>query len=275
MSSASSSKALLKVLTAPSKIASALDWRKVSGGSILNLNIQKDEVSLALASHPSFGTSVHGIPSIPLDKRHRVTPEGQQQLADLVQQHKVVGFVVSWPLQKDTGKMGAACGRTLYTLEQLLRSQQEQEHQQQQGRRTSSVITPTRPLCLWDSIHPTVETPDEWGRSTAYGYNAEKDSQDDRQSLKHKTIHKASEEQYHQKEHLMSAQDVWRDFCGAFWPEIIQAEESSQMAASSMEPDDVQNNNDDEHNFLDLLEESDWAIDTGDNTDGRRVSAAV
>mmetsp|Transcript_6086 Transcript_6086/g.14228 ORF Transcript_6086/g.14228 Transcript_6086/m.14228 type:complete len:288 (+) Transcript_6086:172-1035(+) len=54
-------------------------------------------------------------------RKKKVVPrEDKLRLSGLVREHNVCGFVVSWPIQQDTGLMGASCGRTLWTLEQLL-----------------------------------------------------------------------------------------------------------------------------------------------------------
>eukprot|EP00980_Cylindrotheca_fusiformis_P028585 scaffold22613_cov126-Cylindrotheca_fusiformis.AAC.5 len=199
----SASKSILKVLTTPSKIASSLDWRKVSG-SVLSLDIHSDRIGLALASHPSFGEgSAATLESIPLARRGRVTEECRSTLAKLVKEHKVCGVVVSWPLQNDTHRMGAACGRVLHTLEDLL------EHDS-----TSNIFTPSRPLCLWNGQPKNEEEvqPDEFGRLAVYGRTPPSD----------KHIHKASEEQYNQDENIVAA-NVWDDFVKAHWPELQNA----------------------------------------------------
>ena len=89
--------------------------------------------------------------------------------------------------------------------------------------------------------------------------------------MKNKTIHKASEEQYDRKEHVMNAQDIWHDFCAAHWPEAVRAEESSQAAAAASATPSATPDND----FDDLLQESDWVMDTVDSSAARRVSAAI
>jgi RNase H-fold protein (predicted Holliday junction resolvase) len=196
---------LMKVLTTPSKIASALDWRKVSG-SVLSLDIHKDRIGLAVASHPSYREETCAFESIPLARKgQRVTKECKARLSAIVKEHRVCGVVVSWPLQEDTGKMGAACGRVLYTLDHLLQD--------------TNIVTPNRPLCLWDGDHSTPELEDEWGRCQAYCRTS------------NKTVHKASEEQYHQDENQVAA-TVWDDFCRTHWPAIYQQEQPKERQPS-------------------------------------------
>jgi hypothetical protein len=90
--------------------------------------------------------------------------------------------------------MGAACGRVLYTLEDLLQD--------------SNIVTPSRPLCLWDGERSTHEKEDEWGRCAAYTRTSDKQ------------VHRASEEQYNQDENIVAA-SVWNDFCRVHWPEVF------------------------------------------------------
>lgn len=209
-----SSKALLKVLTTPSKIASALDWKKLNG-SVLSLDIHKDRIGLAVASHPSFGEASKALADIPLgNKRNgpRITPECKERLATLARNYRVCGIVVSWPLQHDTGRMGASCGRVLHTLDELLAENDSST--------STSLCTPSRPLCLWDGDHSLPEAEDQWGRCTAYSRTSEK------------TVHKASEEQYNQDEKIVAA-NVWDDFCRSHWPELYQQPTTSTQATTA------------------------------------------
>jgi len=190
-----SSKTLLKVLTAPSKIASSLDWKKLNG-SVLSLNIHKNRIGLAVASHPSFGKNATSLDDIPLAKNGKITKECKERLATLARDYRVCGVVVAWPLQNDTGRMGASCGRVLHTLEELLGQD-------------STLCTPGRPLCLWDGKHSLAEPEDQWGRLKAYARTSDK------------KVHKASEEQYNEDETVFASK-VWEDFCRSHWPELYQ-----------------------------------------------------
>lgn len=201
---------LSKVLAAPSKIASALDWRKING-SVLSLNIHQDRIGLAIASHPSLGDQASSFQDIPLAKKGRVTEDCKQQLASIVKDYRVCGVVVSWPVQTDTGRIGAACGRVLHTLEGLLDE--------------SDLCTPSRPLCLWDGVRASTETEDEWGRSKAYTQIPINDKGDV------KAEHHASVEQYHQDENMVAAA-VWDDFCKVHWPELYQTPSTTKTANS-------------------------------------------
>jgi RNase H-fold protein (predicted Holliday junction resolvase) len=204
-----SSKTIMKVLATPSKIASNLDWRKVSG-SVLALDIHQDRIGLALAPHPSYGEGTSTFEPIKLARKGRVSEECKQALSDIVKDHKVCGVVVAWPLQGDTGKMGAACGRVLHTLENLLED--------------SNIITPNRPFCLWDGNHSKGDSEDSFGRNVAYS----------RTPSSEKQIHKASEEQYFQDEGVVAAQ-VWDDFFRVHWPDLHRGQQRKQFVTSRQE----------------------------------------
>jgi RNase H-fold protein (predicted Holliday junction resolvase) len=201
-----SSKALLKVLTTPSKIASALDWKKLNG-SVLSLDIHKDRIGLAIASHPSFGEKPTSLEDIPLGKRGHVTRECKERLAALAKDYRVCGVVVSWPLQPDTGRMGASCGRVLHTLDDLLED-------------SSLCNTSTRPLCLWDGDHSLPDPEDRWGRSEAYSRTSSK------------TVHRASVEQYNHDENIVAA-NVWEDFCRSHWPDLYEQEQAAKNVTTA------------------------------------------
>ena len=203
MPPSSSSTRLLKVITKPSKVASTLDWKKFNGSTILSLDIHKDRIGLALASHPSCGQECRTLKPIPFKDNHIfVDKDCIDRLSKIVQDHKVCGMVVAWPLQSDTGKVGAACGRVLYTLERVLEKDQQQ------------VLTPSRPLCLWDSDHRIPEQSadpekrvDNFGRCAQYSKTSDQ------------TEYRATEERYFQDEQVVAAQ-VWDDFCKVHWPEL-------------------------------------------------------
>jgi len=215
------SRSVAKLLTSPSKVAHALDWKKVSG-SILSMSISSDRIDLAVASHPSgcaedtLDTSAQSLPSIPLKteivnrdgkKNQRIlSPAVAEELQDIMNDWKVCGVVVNWPVQKE-GWCGAPCGKVLYTLDQLASSSQQ------------NVLSPNRPICLWDEEHH-VPFEDEWGRSPVYSEPCED-----------KTVHIASEEQYQAPSTV--ALDVWNDFCRAHWPELYYNSYTTATSASS------------------------------------------
>jgi len=129
--------------------------------------------------------------SVPLRTKgvRKIPPSSRQQLADLVHAHNVCGFVVSWPLQRATGLAGAACGRTLHTIEELLLAVPVSSPSSSvpgasaspadtaahttttptpTAATTASLFTRNRPLCLWDGIHMEQPTMDKFGRSSVY-----------------------------------------------------------------------------------------------------------
>ena len=129
------------------------------------------------------------------------TYEVLRQLDHVVKEYNVCGVLVSWPVQRDTGKVGAACGRVLYTLEDLITQQQQRLHKEAQeggeqqhhscpspvlfrsmppADAAATAATTTNgnqsqnhytniPLCLWRGSSIQVETRgDEWGRCPSY-----------------------------------------------------------------------------------------------------------
>ncbi|OEU10769.1 hypothetical protein FRACYDRAFT_270984 [Fragilariopsis cylindrus CCMP1102] len=235
MASATCSKELMKVLTTPSKIASALDWKKQIGGSIATIDFHATRIGLTISHHPDnsitndeVSSSSSGYYSIPMftKGKQKIPDSSRQQLSELVQDNKVCGFVISWPLQKDTGLMGASCGRTLFAIEELLQHQssqsqvQSQSHQSEEKQNStnsnSSVFTVNRPICLWDSIHEEQPKADIFGRSSVYSRTSTKKE------------HCASKEQYHQDESIVATK-VWEDFVKTNWPDIYATNEYQQQ----------------------------------------------
>lgn len=193
---------LTHYLASPSKVASALDWKKMSG-SILSLNISNGKIDMTLASHPEIGEPIKLRP-IQLEfernsnqKKRGLSPKVLAELQEIVQTNKVCSFVVGWPVQKE-GRLGASCGRVLFTLDALIDSDKP-------------IITKNRKVCLWDGSHVQLEHDDQFGRCSIYGLSSqcEKDF-----------VHRASTEQYKQGEKNDVVVDVWNDFCRTHWPEL-------------------------------------------------------
>jgi len=199
-----SSKTLTQFLTTPHRIASSLDWKKLSG-SVLSMDITNNKIGLCLSFHPSSGESPLPLEDVPLQLEtrngKRVLGENViHHLQNVAQQNKVCGVVVAWPLQQD-GRMGAPCGKVLHALDSLVHS--------------SSFLTPNRPFCLWDGSHVLPETVDSWGRCSSYG----------NEYTKNQDVHIASQEHYVPATNMVAC-DIWNDFCRTHWPELyLQAQE--------------------------------------------------
>lgn len=203
---------------------------------------------MAVASHPSLGDPSARPPKqhiISLSKsssnHHRQIDESvKKQLIQVVKENDVCGFVVSWPVQADSGRHGAACGRVLFTLEQLLSSGSNSTNNirgdQKQASFQDSPMTPGRPVCLWTAAAPVDETSsaggrttippgaedtvvreDSWGRSPIYSRTCNDDQ------------HIASKHQYN-KGMDSSPASIWEDFVQANWPEIAEKNKSKQAA---------------------------------------------
>ena len=155
---------------------------------------------MLIAPHPSTGDKVVTLEPLHFHLHGGKLPDTvKQKLEEVVRQRdNICGVVVSWPLQKDTGHMGAPCGRTLHILEELLEE--------------TDLFSSDRPLCLWDSQHPTICAQDKWGRCADFARTTEKHT------------HLASKEQYNQDDNVVATQ-VWNDFVRVHWPTIYRQRE--------------------------------------------------
>jgi hypothetical protein len=200
---------LSHVLTSPSKVASALDWKKASG-SVLSLKVGRDSLSWNLAHHPSLHQDCQSFDPVPIKYRVRnnrkvLETSVTEILQDIIQDKKVCGFVVDWPLQKE-GRMGASCGRVLHILDSLLEA---------------SVLSQHRKFCLWG--HGTaMETEDKWGRCSVYG-----------RKCCDKTEHIASRDQYTNTTSSSLVEEMWDDFSRTHWPELYERQGASATCKPS------------------------------------------
>lgn len=196
---------LFRKLSKPSKVASVLDWKKLHGSTVLSLNIHRDRVGIAVASHPAYEQPCIELEPLRFTERNQVSIDAEclDRFSDIIDEYKVCGVVVSWPLQHDSGKMGAACGRVIFALEQLW---------DKSNGGSNGVLS--RPFCLWDAGHivpkqrknPRTHV-DEFGRCASYSRTTSRGE------------YHASREQYHEDELTVVCQ-VWNDFCKEHWPEL-------------------------------------------------------
>ena len=220
----SSGSRLLKMIAAPSKVARVLDWRRgaAGGGSVLNIDIHSDRVDLALGYHPSEQEEASRLDPIRLLPKGKLPEGAREELSKIVDEQNVLAFVVSWPVQQDTGRLGAACGRVFHTLEELIVSEHESlESSKDDGDSATAIFNSNRPLCLWDSHRSgnnwNMKEQDPWGRDTAYGSQSYDDDEDKTSNKNY--IHSASTEQYHQNANVVATQ-VWNDFMQTHWPQL-------------------------------------------------------
>jgi len=193
-------KKLTQFLTSPSKVASALDWKKTSG-SILSLKIDHDSFAVNVAHHPSMKDERQSFQRIPIkykvkNNRKVLVESVTDTFQDIIQANKVCGFVVDWPLQKE-GRMGASCGRVLHILDSLLEAQ---------------VLSPNRKFCLWDSEHVPMEEEDRWGRCSTYSRHCEHADPVTRRGN-------------HNDVTLTPVADLWQDFSQTHWPALYGRKE--------------------------------------------------
>jgi len=176
----------------------------------LSLDIQKGVIWLAVASHPSFQEPTTVLEPIHVSRRLENLPE---RLAEIVKEHKVCGFVVNWPVQKDTSKLGYSCGLVLRTLEKVMESS------------SRPAISSSRPVCLWDQNHVAPSVIDDWGRCADYARTSDK------------TLHLASRDQYHVESDNNVASQVLEEFMRVNWPtiheqKVVYAAEQAQKRSS-------------------------------------------
>ena len=214
---------LLSKLVPPSKLASNLNWNKKAGASVLTVNIHTDRIGLRVGYHPSSCKPSESLDDLPLTMTKKIGGGGKltgsthQQLSDIIQSYNVCGLVVNWPVQNDTGRLGYAAGRVLWTLEQLVHDKKLEN----------------RPVCLWDGQHTTLETEstqtDRWGRNPKLGHSMADPEK--------RPIHAASVEQYCEDEKIVAKQ-VWEDFVKTQWPDMYQ------------QCEEYNNDNDDEEDLM-------------------------
>lgn len=219
---------LLKLLKPPSQIANSLDWKK-QGNRVATLHIGRDRIGMAIASHPELGENVETVQPLHLslvtkpDNQRTLAPSCVEQIQELCDDHRVGGFLVWWPLQKE-GRAGAPCGKVLHTLEAFIAE-------------SETILTPRRPVALWTGdVHKDQHEKyahDDWGRSSVYS-----------RCIYDKTIHFASREQYsHPRGSSASAAETWEEFCKQYWPDCsvqhrtIESESLEYKEKQSNHPD--------------------------------------
>jgi hypothetical protein len=190
-----------QLLRSPTKVANALE-RKKCVGSVLNLDICKDTINLAVASHPQYQEPIRTLQPISLsgctiDNRRVLDQEVSKELDIVIRDFNVCGIVVGWPVEKE-GWCGSPCGRVLHTLDQL--SIVSETH----GLLFSTA--PEFPICLYDMNHYE-HGEDEWGRSTTYC------------SITNE-IYIVSSEKQSRERNSYNVADIWNDFSNNFWPDL-------------------------------------------------------
>ena len=131
--------------------------------------------------------------------------------------------MVGWPVQPESGKFGAQCGRVLYTLEAILARSNKEGIINSKSR----ILSPHRPFCLWN-VNPVTDQAtvgDIWGRCASYG----------KPTCSSKTLHLASLEQYSFDE-SMEATDLWQDFWKTHWPNQYKRSRGFDDAGVASQP---------------------------------------
>mmetsp|Transcript_21540 Transcript_21540/g.48429 ORF Transcript_21540/g.48429 Transcript_21540/m.48429 type:complete len:351 (+) Transcript_21540:307-1359(+) len=193
-------------LSKPSKVASILDWKKAFNNTVLAVNFHKNRVGIAVASHPSLGIPCRELEPLRFDGEGNnnngtnkirnkkniagaIDRECLERFSEIIETHKVCGVVVNWPLQSETGRMGAACGRVIFALEQLWERSNESIAASASSADDASLDANnnnrnlqerggllSRPFCLWDAGHIDLKQRadpskrvDVFGRCASYG----------------------------------------------------------------------------------------------------------
>ena len=247
---------LVRKLSKPSKVASLFDWKKANNGTVLVLNFHKNRIGIAIGYHPSTvqsstgggggapascyeleplrfdnnnknhnnnnsnGTcTINSARALSIASRGAINQSCLDRFSDIIETYKVCGVIVSWPIQHDTGRMGAACGRVIYALEQLWEqsnggnnsnndnsnsnnynhNNHNNDDNDNNGINGGSRGLLSRPFCLWDAGHIDLKQRtdpsrrvDAFGRCASYGGSSSssdststsaKDSSDDHSIL--------------------------------------------------------------------------------------------
>mmetsp|Transcript_7376 Transcript_7376/g.10470 ORF Transcript_7376/g.10470 Transcript_7376/m.10470 type:complete len:266 (-) Transcript_7376:385-1182(-) len=234
LNSLKSTRKLTNFLTTPSRVASKLDWNK-RNGAVLALDIGRDSIGMALASHPMYSTekqhSKTSLKPIQLSyekktykepKNHTkriLSKETMNELESVLQEHNVCALLVGWPLSEGN-RIGAPCGKVLHTLDCLVEE---------------SNLLDKRPVCLWTGGEPDKTSSkdhtngsfeeDDWGRAPIWA----------NPPPSNRTIHIASQEQYiHHEASEHVALRIWNDFCKNQWPDLYQELEMDDQDLTAM-----------------------------------------
>ena len=232
---------LVRKLSKPSKVASLFDWKKANNGTVLVLNFHKNRIGIAIGYHPSTvksstggggapascyeleplrfdnnnknhnnnnsnGTcTINSARALSIASRGAINQSCLDRFSDIIETYKVCGVIVSWPIQHDTGRMGAACGRVIYALEQLWEqsnggnnsnndnsnsnnhnhNNHNNDDNNNNGINGGSRGLLSRPFCLWDAGHIDLKQRtdpsrrvDAFGRCASYGGSSSSSSSD-------------------------------------------------------------------------------------------------
>ena len=195
---------LIKLIQTPSKIKNELDWKKAR--CVATLDIGHSRIGIAVGSHPEYGEPLQIYEPLKLQLvTTNSNKEGQRQMLDksavkkletVILENNICGILCLWPLERSSGRAGYACGKVLYTLEQL-------------AQQSKTIMSPSRPIGLWATDYDRSCAEDEWGRSPLYSKTT------------NKTIHSASKNQYfHHEGSSEIAAQIYKSFCQRYWPEL-------------------------------------------------------
>mmetsp|Transcript_37794 Transcript_37794/g.82818 ORF Transcript_37794/g.82818 Transcript_37794/m.82818 type:complete len:317 (-) Transcript_37794:187-1137(-) len=180
---------LSRYLVTPSRVASLMDWKTTmdaTAGAVMALDITRDRIGVAVASHPSTGAPARTFDPISLPSRRRDDSSNgnsdiASELEEIVASERVCAFVVRWPLQ-DGGRMGGKCGKVLHALDSLVApspgSSNTKSNNNNKRASSTAVIGKNRPFALYDDRLLTgvsrgnvvgTDIPDDFGRLSSFG----------------------------------------------------------------------------------------------------------
>jgi hypothetical protein len=169
-------------------------------------------------SFPSY--SFLELPSIPIPPKRldETFSCSLSVIQDIVHKHGISGFVVAWPLQADTGKMGYQCGRVWHALEALQRMNAGENGAEDNTH--NQLFSCQRPICLWDPLHIVLESHrmDEFGRCSEF---ARISKEKEYLASKERYQNHIEEAKDHNGQNRNPAVALWNDFCRVHWPAAV------------------------------------------------------
>ena len=258
-----------RYLASACQVANVLNWQKSWGGTVASISVLKDHVDIVIGTHPDeccdtvteplIAATVRQTESVPL-VWHQVETKKQNkkvldastlhQLEQLVDQHRVCGIIVNWPIATKlhgmkvpppTNHWNAECGRVLHLLENI--------------HLHGTVLKACQPICLYNNNqthgvghHPFVRTSifaqqqlsrttvcDDFGRDPRFAFT--KSTADELFMLKRSSSNADNMEYLYSskmEELPVKAMDVWNHFCNTQYHEKFVVDDASSERTSKL-----------------------------------------
>lgn len=145
----------------PQRISRILNWNR-SKGAVMALDIGAKRIGVALTGSMGNktiypGNQIEYLKAPGFKKSLKLNDSISNEIEQVVQDHNVCAFVVSWPLDQNR-RAGKPCGRVLHVLDHLAAA-------------PNKLLSKNRPFALWEEgILSSVpaEHIDKWGRSKVF-----------------------------------------------------------------------------------------------------------